>query len=123
MYEPMPHGNSKHNTEFIRTMPSVIDQIREKEGAPNKVYKNIICSNIVDGSHQAVANPRNTKQVENIQSKKREKQSLSKDDIYNLALLAHQLDMVVGDFLLREISYIFIWKYSDLQDFVYGLMF
>lgn len=38
MYEPMPHGNSKHDTEFIRTMPSVIDQIREKEGAPHKVY-------------------------------------------------------------------------------------
>ena len=77
----------------------------------------------MDGSHQAVANPRNTKQVENIQSKKREKQSLSKDDIYNLVLLAYQLDMVVGDYVLREISYIFIWKYSDLQDFVYGLMF
>ena len=60
IYEPMPHGNSKHDTEFIRTMPSVIDQIREKEGAPHKVYTNIICSNIVDGSHQAVANTRNT---------------------------------------------------------------
>ena len=37
MYEPMPHGNSKHDTEFIRIMLSVIDQIREKEGAPNSL--------------------------------------------------------------------------------------
>jgi hypothetical protein len=42
-------------------MPSVIDQIREKEGAPHKVYKNIICSNIVDGSHQARSKPQKYK--------------------------------------------------------------
>jgi hypothetical protein len=100
MYGPMTHGDSKHDTEFIRTMPSVIDQIREKEGASHKVYKNIICSNIVDGSHQAVANPINTKQVENIQLKKREKQALSKEDIYNLVLLSYQLDGFVSEVLV-----------------------
>jgi hypothetical protein len=100
MYGPMTRGDSKHDTEFIRTMPSVIDQIREKEGAPHKVYKNIICSNIVDGSHQAVANPINTKQVENIQLKKREKQALSKEDIYNLVLLSYQLDGFVSEVLV-----------------------
>ncbi|CAC5384992.1 unnamed protein product [Mytilus coruscus] len=30
LYQPMPHGNSKRDTEFVRTMPSVIDTIKEK---------------------------------------------------------------------------------------------
>ncbi|CAG2245650.1 unnamed protein product [Mytilus edulis] len=96
----MPHGNSKHDTEFVRTMPSVIDTIKEKEGNPHKVYKKMICTNDVDGSHQAVANPRNTKQVKNILSKDRQEKALSKDDIYNLVLLAYQLDGFVSEVLV-----------------------
>ncbi|CAG2240581.1 unnamed protein product [Mytilus edulis] len=100
LYQPMPHGNSKHDTEFVRTMPSVIDTIKEKEGNPHKVYKKMICTNDVDGSHQAVANPRNTKQVKNILSKERQEKALSKDDIYNLVLLAYQLDGFVSEVLV-----------------------
>ncbi|VDI63133.1 Hypothetical predicted protein [Mytilus galloprovincialis] len=99
-YQPMPHGNSKHDTEFVRTMPSVSDTIKEKEGNPHKVYKKMICTNDVDGSHQAVANPRNTKQVKNILSKDRQEKALSKDDIYDLVLLAYQLDGFASEVLV-----------------------
>ena len=49
--------------------PSVVEEIKCKEGDPHKVYKKMICANVIEGSHQAVANPRNTKQVKNILNK------------------------------------------------------
>ena len=68
-YQAMPHGNSKHDSEFVRTIPSVVEEIKCKKGDPHKVYKKMICTNVIEGSHQAVANPRNTKQVKNILNK------------------------------------------------------
>ncbi|CAG2225835.1 unnamed protein product [Mytilus edulis] len=47
-----------------------------------------------------VANPRNTKQVKNILSKDRQEKALSKDDIYNLVLLAYQLDGFASEVLV-----------------------
>jgi hypothetical protein len=38
-YQAMPHGNSKHDSEFVRTMQSVVEEIKCKEGDPHKVYK------------------------------------------------------------------------------------
>jgi hypothetical protein len=32
IYKPMAHGNSKHETEFKRTMSSVIDKMKSEEG-------------------------------------------------------------------------------------------
>jgi len=43
----MPHGNSKHDSEFVRTMPSVVEEIKCKEGDPHKVYKKMICTNVI----------------------------------------------------------------------------
>jgi len=37
LYQAIPHGNSKHETEFVRTMPSVVQNIKSKEGDPHKV--------------------------------------------------------------------------------------
>lgn len=36
IYKPMGHGNSRHETEFKRTMPSVINKIKSKEGGAKK---------------------------------------------------------------------------------------
>jgi hypothetical protein len=52
------------------------------------VYTNLICTNIVDGEHQAVANSRNTKQVKNILSTQKQEKALSKDDMYNTFFLS-----------------------------------
>ena len=68
-HQAMQHGNSKHDSEFVRTMQSVVEEIKCKEEDPHKVYKKMICTNVIEGSHQAVANPRNTKQVKNILNK------------------------------------------------------
>jgi hypothetical protein len=83
--------NTKHETEFVRTMPAVVQNIISKKGDPHKVYTNLICTNIVDGEHQAVANPRNTKQVKNILSTQKQEKASSKDVIYNTFLLVYFL--------------------------------
>ena len=96
----MQHGNSKHDSEFVRTMPSVVEETKCKEGDPHKVYKKMICTNFIEGSHQAVANPRNTKQVKNILSQQKYEKALSKDDKYNLVLLAYQLNGFISEILV-----------------------
>jgi hypothetical protein len=40
----MAHGNSKHETEFKRTMPSVIDKMKSEEGGAKKVYRKMVCT-------------------------------------------------------------------------------
>jgi hypothetical protein len=92
IYKPMAHGNSKHETEFKRTMSSVIDKMKSEEGGANKVYRKMICTDQVDGNMQGIANPRNTKQVKNVQQKKKEDSMLSRDDLYNLIQLSSHLN-------------------------------
>ena len=72
-------------------MPSVLDRVKSETGGPRKVYKKLVTENI-DPERQGVANPRNTKQVKNVQSKTRAESRLGRDDIYNLVLLANHLD-------------------------------
>ena len=36
IYKPMAHENSKHEAEFKRTMPSVIDKMKSEEGGAKK---------------------------------------------------------------------------------------
>ena len=73
IYKPMAHGNSKHETEFKRTMPSVIDKMKSEEGRAKKVYRKMVCTDQMDGNIQGIANLRNTKQVKNVQQKKKQK--------------------------------------------------
>ncbi|CAG2246623.1 unnamed protein product [Mytilus edulis] len=61
----MAHGNSKHDGEFKRTMPSVIDKVKDHVGSEGakKLYRTMVCSEQVEGNMQGVANPRNSKQL------------------------------------------------------------
>ena len=52
----------------------------------------MVCIDQVDGNMQGIANPRNTKQVKNVQQKKKEGSMLSRDDLYNLIQLSSHLD-------------------------------
>lgn len=92
--------NSKHDTEYKRTMPSVIDKIKNVDGGAKKVYRKMICSKVVDCNMQGVANPRNGKQVKNALHKKRTDQLLSRDDLYNLFQLSSHLDGFVRNVTL-----------------------
>ena len=58
--------------EFKRTMPSVIDKMKSEEGGEKEVYRKMVCTDQVDGNMQGIANPRNTKWVNNVQQKKTE---------------------------------------------------
>ena len=51
-------------------MPSVIHQIKSEEGGAKKVYRKMVCTDQVDGNMQGITNPRNTKQVKDVQQKK-----------------------------------------------------
>ena len=42
-------------------------------------YRKMVCTDQVDGNMQGIANPRNTKQVKNVQQKKPEGSMLSRD--------------------------------------------
>ena len=78
--------------EFKRTMPSVIDKMKSEKGGAKKVYRKMVCTDQVDGNMQGIANPRNTKQVRNVQQKKTEGSMLNRDDLYNLIQLSSHLD-------------------------------
>jgi len=73
-------------------MPSVIDKMKSEEGGAKKVYRKMVCTDQMDGNIQGIANPRNTKQVKNVQQKNTEGSMLSRDDLYNLIQLSSYLD-------------------------------
>jgi hypothetical protein len=81
-------------------MPSVIDKMKSEEGGAKKVYRKMVCTDQVDGNIQGIANPRNTKQVKNVQQKKTEGSMLSRDDLYNLIQLTSHLDGFVKHYIL-----------------------
>jgi len=89
-------------------MPSVLEKATDMSGGPKQVYKNLVCTDIVDGELQGVANPRNTRQIKYVQGKVREGKLIGKDDIYNLIELAHHLDGFIHE----------VTVYSDLVTIV-----
>ncbi|CAC5362753.1 unnamed protein product [Mytilus coruscus] len=92
-----PWGTAKVTSpEYTRTAPSVLRKIEHDIKSGDKtamdVYRENISNGSVSGEHQGVLNARNVKQVENLVRKVNEEERLSKDDIYNLLLLAYHMD-------------------------------
>jgi hypothetical protein len=46
--------------------------MKSEAGGAKNVYRKMVCTDQVDGNMQGIANPRNTKQVKNVQQKKKE---------------------------------------------------
>ncbi|VDI35357.1 Hypothetical predicted protein [Mytilus galloprovincialis] len=97
VYVPTHHGNSKKTaSEFARTAPSVLRRIENALQSGDKtamdIYRESVCDLAVPGTHQGILNVRNVKQVENIVRKVNEDKRISKDDVYNLVLLAYHLE-------------------------------
>ena len=76
---PAAHGNAKVQTKlFFRTKPSVVENLTKEveHHKAHKVYKELICQN-TEG-HDAVAKPRNVKQLQNARAKVQNDIRLSK---------------------------------------------
>ncbi|CAC5396076.1 unnamed protein product [Mytilus coruscus] len=118
IYTPMAHGNSKNDGEFKRTMPSVIDKVKDYVGSEGakKVYRTMVSTEQVDGNMQGVANPRNSKQVKNAPQKRRGDQLLSRDNLYNFFQLSSHLDGFVKQLTL----YPDLVAVVSLPEIVYG---
>ncbi|CAC5363339.1 unnamed protein product [Mytilus coruscus] len=102
VYVPTHHGNSKKtDSEFARTAPSVLRRMENALQSGDKtamdIYRDSVCDHAVPGTHQGILNARNIKQVENIVRKVNEDKRISKDDIYNLVLLAYHLEGFIHD--------------------------
>lgn len=115
LYVPRPHGNKKSDPgdDFVSTCPSVLSQIKEKvvhaSDKPQEVYRSMVPDgNKVSGKYQGVLNPKNAKQISNIQKKMNKSRRLSHDEIYNTLQLAYHLDNFVHQFSI----------FPDLQCFV-----
>ena len=108
-YKPTPHGNSKNSsTEYIRTCPSVIKDIADKSTDSSATVYQKLASAPCDPELNAVLRPRNLKQVQNVNQTINQSKRLSRDDYYNLMLIAHDLK-----------DYVFeIVTYPDLTCFV-----
>ena len=94
-----PHGNSKSTNQpklFIRTCPSVLKSLSGKNDLPSAMYKKAIATNDCGGDHQPVLNPRNSKQIANMQFKERQKFRLTHDALYNLHEVAYDLNGFVA---------------------------
>jgi hypothetical protein len=99
-YSPFPHGNNKtDNREFVRTCPSVIKQMKEDSEnglSPSQIVDKLnAANNVPSGEYIGVLNARDMKQVNNISTNvksAKKKKKLTKDEIYNLVLLAHHFD-------------------------------
>ncbi|XP_063408167.1 uncharacterized protein LOC134691530 [Mytilus trossulus] len=99
VYTPLIHGNRKEKEnapEYVRTAPSVLKAIEKVVQKGDKtaidVYRDSISNSDIPGVQQGVMNARNVKQVENIVRKVNEQKRISKDDIYNLMLLAYHME-------------------------------
>ncbi|CAG2187179.1 unnamed protein product [Mytilus edulis] len=102
VYVPTHHGNSKKTaSEFARTAPSVLRRIENALQSGDKttmdIYRESVCDLAVPGTHQGILNVRNVKQVENIVRKVNEDKRISKDDVYNLVLLAYHLEGLIHE--------------------------
>ena len=98
VYVPVTHRNSKKDnaSEYTRTAPSVLktieDQVKSGEKTAMEIYRDNISDHSIPGIQQGVLNARNVKQVENIVRKLNEQKRISKEDIYNLVLLAYHME-------------------------------
>jgi hypothetical protein len=93
-----PHGNNKSDQPkpFIRTCPSVLKSLSGKNDLPSAMYKKAIATNDCGGDHQPVLNPRNSKQIANMQFKERQQFRLTHDALYNLHEVAYDLNGFVA---------------------------
>lgn len=100
-----PHGNSKRSTvpqpPHVRTCPSVLKTIAKSDKVPSNVYKKAIAENNCAPAYQPILNPRNTKQVANVQANQRKKFRLTHDALFNIHELANDLD----GFIAKIITY------------------
>lgn len=81
MYVPLPHGNSKNSTEYVRTAKSLLKEMKSTQAKPMTVYRKLSSNPNINGEHHIVLNPRNPQQVRNHQRLTRDKGKLSEDDI------------------------------------------
>lgn len=93
------HGNSKDDTKpFIRTCPSVIQQIKESD--PSEFSSVFYKKSLSTASHPSSSNPslqlRNRRQVVNHKSLERQKLRISHDELYNIHEIAYDLDGFVA---------------------------
>ncbi len=85
----------------VRTCPSVLRKLEEKEAPPSVVYKKEISKSVLSIDNQCVMLPRNCKQVKNLQSRSRQKLRLTHDALYNL----HELAYDMRNFILKIITF------------------
>ena len=101
LYSPLAHGNSKTDSEFVRTCPSVIQQIKKDSEigmSPSQIFDKLNAANRVpSGEYIGVMNARDVKQVKNISTSVKSAKQLTKDEIYNLVLLGYHLEGFVHE--------------------------
>ncbi len=87
------HGNSKCDSSvFHRTCPSVLSNLSSIKDFPYNVYKQCISSDTLPPQLKSSHNPRNSRQIINLQqANRRRKNRLTKDAIYNLHEMAYDL--------------------------------
>jgi hypothetical protein len=66
--------------------------VKSGEKTAMEIYRDKISDHSIPGIQQGVLNARNVKQVDNIVRKVNEQKRISKDDIYNLVLLAYHME-------------------------------
>lgn len=101
-YVPTPHGNAKtDDKEYIRTCPSVLKNISDSTKNSSSTTYQELATAPCEPELNPVLRPRNLKQVQNKHQQDQQIKRLSRDDIYNLHLVAHDLH----DFVLEIVSY------------------
>ena len=90
--KPFPHGNSKSGHIYLKTCPSVLKTLQKQQQSPSVVYKNAVANATCSPALQPVLVARNSKQIQNLQMKMRQKFRLTHDALYNLHELAYDLD-------------------------------
>ena len=101
-YTPTSHGNckSENANEFIRTCPSVLKSISSSEASSSTTYQNLV-NEPCHSELNAVLRPRDLRQVQNLQLSVRQAKRLSRDDYYNLMLIAQELK----DYVFEIVTY------------------
>jgi hypothetical protein len=112
-FEALPHRGSKEDREYVRTLPSYMEELKQKAVAPqlpSATYKKEVAMAGIDTTYLAIKAPRNIKQLRNLRYSLRHSSRLGPDSLYNLHALAYE----VGGFV-RQIT-----TFPDLE-VVFGM--
>jgi hypothetical protein len=106
-----PHGNDQVGTRnFVRTQPHVIRTAQSSTSSVKTTYQNLVASAGPLQPSSSTAAPRNTAQIKNAMTARRNAGRLTHDALYNLTEFAHDAEFVQKIVLYPDLEVFLLYR-------------